>query len=303
MIAGVQPGCLQSGLLGETASASKSEVTGVDSMSSTQVPASESTMKSCWNAVTDAAGAIWSFVLGITRWILDCMSAPSRSEVVVNEVGVSTVHDLLEAAHLFTALKNSHPGSETKALLPKITTAYNKLNPLVKQALQTKILSCMSAGDTYVLNKDGTVDIIDAAQHLNMPDIIIEMTQQFPSVQLNSVEERFAKAITDATKVTLLYEALEIEPSDLDSQITHDVLNTRVFAIFDGFEDLLKINIYAQIRTSFRRRDYHDNYLIKINGIDVSIADDNFPVLAFRSDPRDDRIMDALSVFIRNSTI
>ncbi len=105
------------------------------------------------------------------------MHAPFRSEV-----GVSEVHDLMKVAHLFTALKHPQLGSEPELLRLQIRTAYNELNPLVQQALQTKILSPVSEDGTYGKNEDGTVDIIDAAQHLYMPNLILEMTKSLPVI-------------------------------------------------------------------------------------------------------------------------
>ncbi len=199
MVAGVQPGCVQSDLLGETVSASKSEVEGVDSMSSTQVPASESTMKRCWNAVTDAARAILRVLSGIPRWIWDCMSAPSRSEVGVNEVdvnevdvnevGVSRVDDLMELAHLFQVInKNTQSQSETESLHTQVRTAYNKLDSLGKQALQTRILNHVDRSDRMkgIIGDDGTVDMIDASRFLCMDELIMRIAENF-SVSNESV--------------------------------------------------------------------------------------------------------------------
>ncbi len=197
MVAGVQPGCVQSDLLGETVSASKSasksEVEGVDSMSSTQVPASESTMKRCWNAVTDAARAILRVLSGIPRWIWDCMSAPSRSEVGVNEVGVNEVgvnevdvnrvDDLMELARLFQVIKeNAQSQSETESLRTQVRTAYNKLDSLGKQALQTRILSHVADLDEMkdIIGDDGTVDVIDASRFLRMDRVIRKVADNFP---------------------------------------------------------------------------------------------------------------------------
>ncbi len=93
----------------------------------------------------------------------------------------------------------------------------------------------------------------------------------------------------------MLLAALEIESSDLDPQMTDDVLNTRMFAIFDGFEESLKETISVQIRMAFIRRDCLHKGFIDLDGINVSITDAQFPLLAFRNDSRDFRIMDALS--------
>ncbi len=222
MVAGVQPGCVQSDLLGETASASKSasksEVEGVDSMSSTQVPASESTMKRCWNAVIDAARAILRVLSGIPRWIWDCMSAPSRSEVGVNEVGVnevgvnkvdvnkvdvnkvdvnkvdvnevgvnevgvSRVDDFMELARLFRLLDESILSpSETENLHTQVRTAYDKLDSLRKQTLQTDILGHVENDDNMkdIIGEDGTVDMIDVSRFLHMDRVIIRIAKTFP---------------------------------------------------------------------------------------------------------------------------
>ncbi len=93
----------------------------------------------------------------------------------------------------------------------------------------------------------------------------------------------------------MLLQALQIKLSAADPQMTDDVLNTRMFAIFDGFEESLKETISVQIRMAFIRRDCLHKGFIDLDGINVSITDAQFPVLAFRNDSRDFRIMDALS--------
>ncbi len=297
MVTGVRPESLPSGVPIEAVS----ELKGVNSVLSTQVPASDESdaseltlltfMTSCWNAVTDAAGAVLKVVSGIIRWIWNCMSAPFRSEV-----GVSKVHDLLELVGLFLLIKDkTQANSEMESVHTQIRTAYNKLDPLIKQALQTRILECRSSGDTFGKNEDGTVDIIDAASYLNMPNLITEIAQHIPSLQLEAIEEKLAKAITDETRVELLLQALQIELSAADPQMTNAVLNARMFAIFNGFENSLKETISVQIRMDFSRSDYSNKGVIDLDGINVSITDDQFPLLAFKNDSRDFRITGALS--------
>ncbi len=301
MVTGVTSRSWQSGLSVEAASESKSEVKGVDSVLSTQVSASGASkstfMTSCWNAVIDAAVAIWRVISGIPRRIWDCVSAPFRREVDVSEG-----RDLIEVVNLLTELKHSKPGSKTKikALHTQIRTAYNKLNPLVKQALQTKILSHVPENGIYGKHEDGTVDIIDATQYCNMPQLTKKLVQDFPSCQLSRIEESLSNGITEETRVGLFLDMLRIKPSDLDPQITYDFLNTRVFAVFNGFRDPLKGFIYGQIRSSFREIDDGNKGVISLDGIEVSISASDFPALAFSSNPRNSRVIKALSV-VRDS--
>ncbi len=294
----------------EPSIAEASMAKGVGDASTTQVSASAAVVKlplitRCWNAVPGVAVAILRVVLGITTWIWDCMSAPFRSELVVSEIDLLCRDTLLVLSDLLIEAKNSPPetASEVEMGHTQIRNVYNMLNPFVKRMIQAQILICIRVdhhfyrndNKTLNLNEDGTVDIIEADQYYEIPRMIDAIAHGLPSSQLTLLEEELSNAITDETRVELLWKMMRITPSNLDLQITTDVLNTRVLLAFDGFRNSLKEDIYVQVRAAFRAHSPRDECHVEIGGIVVSIDHANFPVWALRSEPCDFRIMAALS--------
>ncbi len=282
---------------------------GVGNASTTQVSASGAIAQlpfitRCWNAVTGVALAIWKVVSGVSTWIWGYISAPFRRELVVSEVGLG--YNLGVLAELLIQAKCSPPKTESEVEMghAQIRTVYDQLNCCVKKRLQRNLDSCMLLANqnnknqkTWKLNEDGTVDIIDAYQchNIQVPRMIHDMVEDLPSSKLTIIENKLSNAITDKTRIELLLEMIKIRPSDLDPQMTNDVLNTRVLMAFDAFRNSLKKEIYVQIQTFSRSSFRREERPIEVDGIEVSIDDDQFPVLAVRRNPCGDMMIRALS--------
>ncbi len=285
---------------------------GVGNASTTQVSASGAIAQlpfitRCWNAVTGVALAIWKVVSGVSTWIWGYISAPFRRELVVSEVGLG--YNLGVLAELLIQAKCSPPKTDSEVEMghAQIRTVYNQLNFRVKERLQREVYLCMLMENknnknqkTWELNEDGTVDIgdiIDAYQYhdIQVPRIIKDMVKALPSSKLTIIENKLSNATTDKTRIELLLEMIKITQSDLDPQMTSDVLNTRVLMAFDAFRDSLKEEIYVQIQTFSRSPFRGEERPIEVGGIEVSIDDDHSPVLAVRRNPRGWVMITALS--------
>ncbi len=288
---------------------------GVGNASTTQVSASGAIAQlpfitRCWNAVTGVALAIWKVVSGVSTWIWGYISAPFRRELVVSEVGLG--YNLGVLAELLIQAKCSPPKTDSEVEMghAQIRTVYDQLNFCVKEHLQREVYLCMLMENkhnknqkTWELNEDGTVDIgdiIDAYEYhdIQVPRIIKDTVKALPSSKLTIIENKLSNAITDKTRIELLLgmiEIIEIIPSDLEPQMTNDVLNTRVLMAFDAFRNSLKKEIYVQIQTFSRSSFRREERPIEVGGIEVSIDDDQFPVLAVRRNPCGDMMIRALS--------
>ncbi len=282
---------------------------GVGNASTTQVSASGAIAQlpfitRCWNAVTGVALAIWKVVSGVSTWIWGYISAPFRRELVVSEVGL--VDNLGVLADLLIQAKCSPPKTDSEVEMghAQIRNVYDQLNCCVKERLQREVFLYMRRENkhnknqkTWELNEDGTVDIIDAYQYhdIQVPRMINDMVKDLPSSKLTIIENKLSNATTDKTRIELLLEMIQITQSDLDPQMTSDVLNTRVLMAFDAFRDSLKEEIYVQIQTFSRSPFRREERPIEVGGIEVSIDDDHSPVLAVRRNPRGWMMITALS--------
>ncbi len=242
-------------------------------------------------AVTAVALAIWSNVLGIATRIWARISLPIRSiSLPIRSITIA------ERLRVFQKLLGRCNRESSEAAKAQLKTAYEELPLLIRRELNNQI----QGSKQWISEKEGIVDIVHMCQFWNIASLVELIYQDLPSVQLEDLKARLSRKITDSIKIDLLYEMGRIGISDLEPDVTDDVLNAHVLSAFDGLQDSLKKCIYEKIRTPLfesERMDVigdGDKRAIIIDNCLVSLDDPNLASLIVRSMPRGHRVQTAL---------
>ncbi len=149
-------------------------------------------------------------------------------------------------------------------------------------------------------NKATTIwDIVALNKTFPLKEIGSELYQNLPSVVFGCLKRKLSTVVTELGQVTIFLQMLEVKRSDLEPNVTDEVLNAHVLAAFDGLRGSLKKAIYEHIECCIldKSLDFFD--ILAVMGSKSSLSLDgsrgrpvscNLISSIVKSDPRGSRV-------------
>ncbi len=248
---------------------------GIGNAPTTQVPASGGIgtltfITRCRNAFTHVILSIWT---GITKRIWAFLSAPFRCRSITVAERLLTFKKLVENAYGVCDPDN-RKGSQLLLLETQLGIAYKELPVLIQLEITNRMLHPGM----------GIIPTVDIIYHT------------LPSVELGHLETELSEGRTDENKLDTLGSMVCIVTSKLETDVTEEFLNARVFAAFNGLSDSLKERIEEKMRNPLHSTEkeglvnYEGKLSLMIDQQMVSIADPNFTSLVLKTMPRSQRV-------------
>ncbi len=278
---------------------------GIGHVPTTQVPVSDGTealilITRCWNAVTNGVLSIWRVCSGVTMWVWDCMSSPFRCRIITVAERLLTFKQLVEDVNACLRVNgiDGWAKKESKPLEAQLRVAYDALPAPLQRELNDQRQNPLHQFGKEVSVLDVLVRL---SNKISIPDLIDAIYQKLPSVQWGNFESELVRGSTDKGTVATLQGMLEIVTSDLEPDVTEEMLNARILAVFDGLSDFIKQLIDEKIRQPLLYGEIEGivssggERCLKINEQMVSLADPKFTSLVLKTMPRSLRVQRAVS--------
>ncbi len=240
----------------------------------------------CWKVVTDVASAIWRVVCGIITQVWE------RSFCRMKGSDITLGERLLAFMDLLDLCKEGASAADAA----RLKTAYDELPRIVRKELNTEI----PGNKKWISKERETLDIVHMNQCCDVADIVESIYDDLPSVQLDFLKDQLAEKITDAEKLGILCKMIHLVTSEIEPNITEEVLDAYMLAVFDELEGSLKEKIYKRISSpEFKQEkkgliNLQGTDHLSIKGVMISVKDADFASLVLRSMPRSSRVAAAI---------
>ncbi len=205
----------------------------------TSVPGvATSLMARCWSAFRDGVLAIWKSVVGMSTWVWNCMIL-----VLNKRTTVEKLKDLRASVEEFNRCK-THGNKELDAAISVMRAAYDELPDRLKKEMSKTVQALAE------VSNENASDIlcVSLLQGINLESVIDDLYERLPSVKLGHLEVELSRATDDYNQLECLAKILGIKISDLEPELTEDVLDKHMLVSFDRLNNALKETIYTEIR-------------------------------------------------------
>ncbi len=192
----------------------------------------------CWSAVRDGVLAVWKSLVGMTTWVWNCAIL-----LVHKRTTVERLEDLRASVEELDRCR-MHGRKDFAAALSSMIAAYDALPDCLKKEMSKMIQALKEVSDENVSD----IVFVSLLQGINLESVIDDLYECLPSVRFGHMEAELVRATNDVEQLRLLVNMQNIEISDLEPELTTDILDKYLRVLFDGLDDAFKETIYTEIR-------------------------------------------------------